>query len=67
MIGHMILNKMGKPDMGPSTGAAILGLKVVGGKVIEKSRLGAIVERVKKGSMADTVGQIKEGVFQNKT
>jgi hypothetical protein len=59
LIGHMILKK----DIRDSTGSSahILGLKVTGGVTMESGRLGAIVEKVKEGSIADIVGRIRRG------
>ncbi|XP_075743078.1 rab3 interacting molecule isoform X2 [Rhipicephalus microplus] len=59
MLGHMVLNK--NLQEGGSSSAAILGLKVVGGKILESGKLGALVEKVKKGSVADTVGHLRPG------
>ncbi|XP_019867469.2 regulating synaptic membrane exocytosis protein 2 [Aethina tumida] len=58
MIGHMILRR-GR-DMNGSS-AAILGLKVVGGKILENGFKGAVIEKVKKGSIADVEGQLRPG------
>ena len=41
--------------------ASILGLKVVGGKRVDNGRLAAIVEKVKRGSVADTIGHVRPG------
>ena len=41
--------------------AAILGLKVVGGKRVDSGRLAAIVEKVKRGSIADSIGHLRPG------
>ncbi|XP_070209321.1 regulating synaptic membrane exocytosis protein 2-like isoform X2 [Littorina saxatilis] len=41
--------------------SAILGLKVVGGKVGDHGKLGAFISKVKKGSIADTVGHLRPG------
>ncbi|XP_046648055.1 regulating synaptic membrane exocytosis protein 2-like isoform X4 [Daphnia pulicaria] len=41
--------------------ASILGLKVVGGKRVDNGRLAAIVEKVKRGSVADTIGHLRPG------
>ncbi|KAH7968963.1 hypothetical protein HPB52_013214 [Rhipicephalus sanguineus] len=59
MLGHMVLKK--NLQEGGSSSAAILGLKVVGGKILESGKLGALVEKVKKGSVADTVGHLRPG------
>ncbi|XP_074041991.1 rab3 interacting molecule [Leptinotarsa decemlineata] len=59
MIGHMILRRNSRESMG--SGAAILGLKVIGGKLLENGMTGAVIEKVKKGSIADIEGQLKPG------
>ena len=59
-IGHMILKKSGIGGSG-ANGSALLGLKVVGGKLLPNKRYGAIIEKVKKGSIADTVGHLLPG------
>ena len=42
--------------------ASILGLKVVGGKRVDQhGRLAAVVEKVKRGSVADTIGHLRPG------
>ncbi|KAK7081548.1 Rab GTPase binding, partial [Halocaridina rubra] len=61
MIGHMILNKYMKGEVGPASSAAILGLKVGGGKILDSGKIGALIEKVKKGSIADTVGHLRPG------
>ena len=68
MLGHMILQKCIKDTSlaAASTSAAasaatILGLKVVGGKQIYPGYYGALIEKVKKGSIADTVGHLLPG------
>lgn len=44
--------------------ASILGLKVVGGKRVDQhGRLAAVVEKVKRGSVADTIGHLRPGNF----
>lgn len=55
MTGQMILRKSG------SSGGNILGLKVVGGKLLEDGTMGALIEKVKKGSSADVDGHLKAG------
>lgn len=58
MIGHMIFKKnLDSEDK--------LGLKVIGGQVLSNGRLGAIVEKVKQGSIADQEGHIKPGMFRS--
>lgn len=64
MIGHMILRRGTREPTGSS--AAILGLKVVGGKILDHGHKGAIIEKVKKGSIADVEGQLRPGSFSSK-
>uniref|UniRef100_A0A8C3PYN6 Regulating synaptic membrane exocytosis 2 n=1 Tax=Chrysolophus pictus TaxID=9089 RepID=A0A8C3PYN6_CHRPC len=45
----------------PRDSGAMLGLKVVGGKMTESGRLCAFITKVKKGSLADTVGHLRPG------
>lgn len=59
----MILQKSIKESVGPSSSATILGLKVVGGKQITSGYFGALIEKVKKGSVADTVGHLLPGKY----
>ncbi|XP_072912582.1 regulating synaptic membrane exocytosis protein 1 isoform X5 [Hemitrygon akajei] len=58
LIGRIILNK--RTSM-PKESGALLGLKVVGGKLTESGRLGAFITKVKKGSLADVVGHLRAG------
>ncbi|KAG1670081.1 Regulating synaptic membrane exocytosis protein 2 [Nymphon striatum] len=58
--GYLTLKKTIKEGIGTSD-PAILGLKVAGGKYLLNGKIGAIIEKVKKGSIADTVGQLKPG------
>ncbi|XKL60506.1 hypothetical protein PGB90_007563 [Kerria lacca] len=60
-IGHMLLRKNGWDADGGSSSAAMLGLKIVGGKLLENGKRGAIIERVKKGSVAELEGGLKPG------
>ena len=39
----------------------VSGLKVTGGKPTEYGYLGAFITKVKKGSIADTVGNLRAG------
>lgn len=74
MIGRMILAKhmsaagvaaaignLKQTSMSNLSSAAVLGLKVVGGKRVENGRLAAIIEKVKRGSIADTIGHLRPG------
>lgn len=63
MIGHMVLRKSVVEGSSHSS-AAILGLKVVGGKLLPDGTRVAIVEKVKKGSIADLEGQLRIGEFR---
>lgn len=65
MIGHMVLRKHVLPHGAAdgSSSASILGLKVVGGKLLESGARGALIEKVKKGSIADLEGQLRPGGF----
>ncbi|XP_050642417.1 regulating synaptic membrane exocytosis protein 1 isoform X38 [Macaca thibetana thibetana] len=58
LIGRVILNK--RTTMSKESGA-LLGLKVVGGKMTDLGRLGAFITKVKKGSLADVVGHLRAG------
>lgn len=57
----MILKKPFKDGMEFSTGAAMIGLRVTGGKVQENGQTIAVVEKVARGSIAETIGRIKPG------
>uniref|UniRef100_H3AZR6 Regulating synaptic membrane exocytosis 1 n=1 Tax=Latimeria chalumnae TaxID=7897 RepID=H3AZR6_LATCH len=56
LIGRIFLNK--RTTM-PKESGALLGLKVVGGKMTDAGRLGAFITKVKKGSLADVVGHLR--------
>lgn len=78
LVGHMILQKSlkdssivgglggsGGVHLAPSSSCAtILGLKVIGGKILPGNRIGAVIEKVKKGSIADTVGRLLPGNYK---
>lgn len=57
LIGHMVLRK----SAGSGSSSSILGLKVVGGKLLEDGSMGAVIEKVKRGSTADIEGQLRPG------
>jgi hypothetical protein len=58
----MILQKsLKESSLAPTSSATILGLKVVGGKLLSNGLYGAIIEKVKKGSVADIVGHLLPG------
>ncbi|XP_027847690.1 regulating synaptic membrane exocytosis protein 2 isoform X5 [Aphis gossypii] len=64
LIGHMVLNKSvwETPISPSSSAAAMLGLKISGGKYISATgRRCAIIDRVRKGSTADMEGNLKPG------
>lgn len=58
MMGHMILRRDTRDT---SFNTSILGVKVVGGKTLDNGELGAVIEKVKKGSIADVEGQLRPG------
>uniref|UniRef100_A0A8C5CQF7 Regulating synaptic membrane exocytosis 1 n=1 Tax=Gadus morhua TaxID=8049 RepID=A0A8C5CQF7_GADMO len=58
-IGRITLSK--RSAAMPKEAGALLGLKVVGGRVTESGRLGAFITKVKKGSLADVVGHLRAG------
>ncbi|XP_050932621.1 LOW QUALITY PROTEIN: regulating synaptic membrane exocytosis protein 1-like [Lates calcarifer] len=59
LIGRITLSK--RSAAMPKEAGALLGLKVVGGRVTESGRLGAFITKVKKGSLADVVGHLRAG------
>ncbi|XP_058420745.1 regulating synaptic membrane exocytosis protein 2 isoform X2 [Diceros bicornis minor] len=61
LIGRILLNKRLKDGSVTRDSGAMLGLKVVGGKMTESGRLCAFITKVKKGSLADTVGHLRPG------
>ncbi|XP_075931624.1 regulating synaptic membrane exocytosis protein 2-like isoform X6 [Anarhichas minor] len=61
LIGRILLNKRMKDGTVAADMGSLLGLKVVGGKVMESGRLCAFITKVKKGSLADTVGHLRPG------
>ncbi|XP_065154818.1 regulating synaptic membrane exocytosis protein 2 isoform X19 [Paramisgurnus dabryanus] len=61
LIGRILLNKRMKDGSIPRDSGALLGLKVVGGKMTESGRLCAFITKVRKGSLADTVGHLRPG------
>lgn len=54
MIGHLILRRSIEEE-------DILGLKVTGGHPLPSGKIGAIIEKVKRGSIADREGHVKPG------
>ncbi|XP_067384905.1 regulating synaptic membrane exocytosis protein 1-like isoform X35 [Channa argus] len=59
LIGRITLSK--RSTAMPKEAGALLGLKVVGGRITESGRLGAFITKVKKGSLADVVGHLRAG------
>ena len=57
----MILHKSLKEGMAQSSSQ--VGLKIVGGKLLQGNRIGAVIEKVRKGSVADTAGRLLPGKF----
>lgn len=60
LIGHMVLHR----EHGCR---GDLGLKVIGGRRTDSGRLGAFITRVKRGSVADTVGRLRTGIDRKLT
>nr|XP_022331894.1 regulating synaptic membrane exocytosis protein 1-like isoform X5 [Crassostrea virginica] len=58
-VGHMILKKT--IDGARQDDCAILGLSIVGGRETPMGQHGAYITKVKKGSIADTVGHLRPG------
>lgn len=61
LIGHMILNKSFRNEPFIGSSATLLGIRVVGGQITEAGTIGAVIEKVKKGSIADTIGKLRPG------
>jgi hypothetical protein len=69
IIGRLLLKKVGGAEPGghwredslTTSSATLLGLKIVGGKVMHHGRYGAVIEKVKKGSVADVMGHLLPG------
>ncbi|XP_068423452.1 regulating synaptic membrane exocytosis protein 1 isoform X12 [Clinocottus analis] len=59
LLGRITLSK--RSATMPKEAGALLGLKVVGGRITETGRLGAFITKVKKGSLADVVGHLRAG------
>ncbi|XP_074532734.1 regulating synaptic membrane exocytosis protein 1-like isoform X4 [Halichoeres trimaculatus] len=59
LLGRITLSK--RSTTMPKEAGALLGLKVVGGRITESGRLGAFITKVKKGSLADVVGHLRAG------
>ena len=60
LIGTMTLKKNKVVDHQGSV-SMLLGLKVVGGQLLPNNRRGALIEKVKKGSIADAAGKLRPG------
>ena len=60
LIGTMTLKKNKVIDHQGSV-SMLLGLKVVGGQLLPNNRRGALIEKVKKGSIADAAGKLRPG------
>nr|XP_032810421.1 regulating synaptic membrane exocytosis protein 2-like isoform X11 [Petromyzon marinus] len=61
LIGRIVLNKRLKDGSVPRDSGAVLGLKVVGGKMTEPGKLCAFITKVKRGSLADIMGRLQAG------
>ncbi|XP_060601574.1 regulating synaptic membrane exocytosis protein 1-like isoform X2 [Ruditapes philippinarum] len=60
-IGHMILKKAVLDGSGKPSDSSVLGLKIVGGRMTDAGSYAAYITKVKKGSIADTVGHLRAG------
>uniref|UniRef100_A0A183CN27 C2 domain-containing protein n=1 Tax=Globodera pallida TaxID=36090 RepID=A0A183CN27_GLOPA len=66
LIGHLVLHRLSSLSSPCSSSAPInnaldFGMKVVGGRNPASGRLAAFVSRVRPGSVADSVGQLRTG------
>ncbi|XP_077404502.1 regulating synaptic membrane exocytosis protein 2-like isoform X2 [Vanacampus margaritifer] len=61
LIGRILLNKTMKDGSIHADTSALLGLKVVGGKMTDSGHLCAFITKVKRGSLADIVGHLRAG------
>ncbi|XP_077362286.1 regulating synaptic membrane exocytosis protein 2-like isoform X3 [Festucalex cinctus] len=61
LIGRILLNKTVKDGSIHADTGALLGLKVVGGKMTDSGHLCAFITKVKRGSLADVVGHLRAG------
>uniref|UniRef100_A0A8C4QLK0 Regulating synaptic membrane exocytosis 2 n=1 Tax=Eptatretus burgeri TaxID=7764 RepID=A0A8C4QLK0_EPTBU len=61
LIGHITLKKRLREHGSTQGSTALLGLKVVGGKMSEAGVPCAYITKVKKGSIADVVGHLRAG------
>ncbi|KAL4217596.1 regulating synaptic membrane exocytosis [Mactra antiquata] len=57
----MILKKAVLDGSGKPSDSSVLGLKIVGGRMTEAGSYAAYITKVKKGSIADTVGHLRAG------
>lgn len=57
ILKKAVLDGTGKPN----DSSAILGLKIVGGRMTEAGNYAAYITKVKHGSIADTVGHLRAG------
>jgi len=60
LIGRMLLKKLAHGHLDQGSEATLLGLKIVGGHFVN-GRYGAVIEKVKQGSVADLVGHLLPG------
>ncbi|TGZ70179.1 hypothetical protein CRM22_003332 [Opisthorchis felineus] len=59
LIGHMLLRK--QADRNSADVGSILGVKLSGGRKSTSGRLATFISRVKSGSPADVIGQLRPG------
>lgn len=62
LLGLKVTLRSGENQRGAAAGFLTLALlQVVGGKMTESGRLCAFITKVKRGSLADTVGHLRPG------
>ncbi|XP_076348186.1 regulating synaptic membrane exocytosis protein 2-like [Tachypleus tridentatus] len=61
IIGRMTLKKRATDGASNISSASALGLKVVGGHFFDSDHLGAVIKKVTRGSIADTIGHLRAG------
>lgn len=61
----MVLTRTSQGDASALNSATDFGLKVIGGRHSGTGRLSTFITKVKSGSLADTVGQLRPGKIRN--
>lgn len=60
MTGHLVLRKEMRDGAG-NPAINVLGLRILGDQILHDGSIGAVVEKVKKGSIADQIGRLRPG------